>query len=326
MEQKFSKTLDELKDIAINGNKERNLDLFLVDPRLIVSKLGHNVRDFESVKVKEHIRYLADNIRENGVMTPLECRRGEKVGTFTDEKGKVYDLCYWILIDGECRKRAVDLLIEEGIDFKAVPVIQEKKGSNEANRVLDMLNANIGLRFAPIELAHAYQRLINWKYTIKEIAKSVGKTEQHVRDCLELLNLSPIVQKGLFDEKVTANNVRKMQQKYKDVDPNQRQTLIDKGLETAMKRANKVSDKEKAGKYIDLSKEENVEPTKTSKRGRPKKTTKKIDNEIFIDYLKYLIELLPGIETLKLSDLKDIIEMLEDGKPLHESIEIIFNN
>jgi ParB-like chromosome segregation protein Spo0J len=327
MEKEFSKTLEELKEVATNSNKETRFDVFQIDPRLIVVELGHNVRDFDTEKVQNHVRELADNIKENGVMTPLECRKGEKVGIGKDDKGKEYDIFSYYLIDGECRKRAVDLLFEEGVVIARVPVLLEKKGSNPANRVLDMLNANIGLRFTPIELAFAYKKLLNMGYTESEIAKQVGKTLQYVNECLSYINYSPRIQKGLLEGKITANNVRQLNKKLKDIEPDKRLKETEKRLLSAINRASEVGEKEKAGKHIDMSVEQPAEPSIKPKRGRPKQTTKKFDIEIFIDHLKYLLELLPSEkETYKLSELKEVIEMLEDGNPLLESIDKIFNN
>jgi len=326
MEQKFSKTLEELQNFAEGAKKESRLDLFNIDPRLIVTALDHNVRDFETEKVKLHIEELRENIRENGVMTPLECRRGEKIKTYVDEKGKEHDIYSFILIDGECRLRAVNMLIEEGVPIVAIPVILERRGSNAANRVLDMLNANIGLRFTPVELGKAYSKLIKMGYTIQNIAQQVGKSVQYVNECLNLLEFNPTVVQGLVEGKITHNNVRQIQKKLKDVDPSQRQKLVEKRLVNAIHRAKEVGEKEKAGKYIDMSNEPTDQPAVASKRGRPRKNNEveKSDVQLFCENLIDVIESTPREELKQL--IQEVIDMLEAGHPIKNTINTVFNN
>ena len=87
-------------------------EYYTIDPRKLQIKSDWNSRDFSDPSNIAHVKDLAESIAENGVREPL----------------KVYlenDIPY--VTNGECRLRAVMLLIERGVDIKAVPVMAEDR-------------------------------------------------------------------------------------------------------------------------------------------------------------------------------------------------------
>jgi ParB/RepB/Spo0J family partition protein len=250
------KTDSDLLSIVNNVNKTKRNDVYHVDPRMITIDAGHNVRDFETDRVKEHIEMLAANIAVNGVLTPLECRR-EHIGKNPNNGEPVYK---YVIIDGECRFRAVTSLDGTDKAVSRVPVILERTGNNEADRISDMLNANESLRFAPIELGTAYKKFLRIGLTEEEIAQRLGKSLNHVKNCLELLEYDVNVIEAVKVNKITANNVRQLDKKVKDegfLDDYTRKKEVSNRLEKAIMLAEEEGDTGKSGrlnvtKYLDI--------------------------------------------------------------------------
>lgn len=217
-------------------NKTVRKDVFQIDPKTLTVDAEHNVRNFTDKVVLEHIESLAANIAENGVLTPLTCRR-ESIGKDPNTGEPIYK---YIIVDGECRYRATLLLESRGTPVCRVPAILERSTNNEANRVLDMLNANESLRFAPIELAAAYNKFLNFGWTEEEIAKKLGKSLNHVKETVALLAHDESVIAALKSNKVTANNVRQLDKKIKEegvMNDYTRKKEVSERLEKAIKLA-----------------------------------------------------------------------------------------
>lgn len=149
-------------------------DVLNIDPAIIVTEDGFNYRDFTLPENKEHVQDLKKKIAAaGGVLQPLLVR--------FDPETKLP-----ILIDGECRLRAVKELLEEGgTEIKTVPVIQ-KKNTTEAERVVMSLTANGQKPPSICEAGEAYKRLQTGGWTVEEIAQKTGNTVQHVNAAIEL--------------------------------------------------------------------------------------------------------------------------------------------
>ena len=147
---------------------------------------GYNVRDFDADRAREHIESLVGNIAENGVLTPLVCRKQE-IGK--NKNGA--PVFKYVIVDGECRLRAVQLINQTAgfANITRVPVILEKAHNNEADRLLDMLSGNESLRFSPVELGTAYKRFKNFGWSEEKIANRLGKSIKHVKTCVSLLDI-----------------------------------------------------------------------------------------------------------------------------------------
>lgn len=107
-----------------------------------------------------------------------------------------------ILIDGHRRRRATLRAIERGYDVRDIDCVLRL--GNDADRVVRMLNSGAGRSWLPIERLEGYKRLRSFGYSEKEIASSVGMTEQHVRGILELADADTAVQQMVRSGSVAA--------------------------------------------------------------------------------------------------------------------------
>jgi ParB/RepB/Spo0J family partition protein len=316
-ENKFSKTEKELASIA-DGNKETINDLHFVDPRYLVVELGHNVRNFEEQNVKDHIEWLKNDIKKNGVITPLLCRRQKKVGVYTDPKNnKEYGLWSWSVIDGECRLRAITELLDEGYEIKRVPVINERKDSSDADRALYMLKSNEGLAFTKYERAKLYNRFISYGWTKDEIAEKVSRSISHVNECLNLLAYSEDTQKMIVDKVIKPNNLVALEKQVKrDVkegrieEPVSRVKEVEKRLEEMRKRTEEMNENNN-GRIIKVSKVINE---------------KKSESEILAEQLDAVLKVIPQRISYSLEELKDLYDYLSAGHPIKNSVNMAFSS
>lgn len=176
-------------------------EYYQIDPRKLEIKSDWNSRDFSDPANIAHVEELAKSIAENGVREPL----------------KVYlekDVPY--ITNGECRYRAVMLLIERGVDIKAVPVLAEDKNANDADRLFTQFISNSGKPFGPIENARLFKRLMDMGWQQQEIAKKTGFSGGRVSQLLELLRLPLVLQKFIIEGKASASMVLQVWKKHNE--------------------------------------------------------------------------------------------------------------
>lgn len=158
---------------------------YAVPPGMIRKKDGFNPRfDFGDLEA------LKKSILAHGVIQPLRVRR----------KSTGYEL-----VDGERRYTAVMELLSEkklGAEFR-VPVILEAQTIPDVQALIHMFEANTGKAFAPLEEAAAFKRMRDAGMTIKDICKSVGRSDSHVIDTLKLLEASDEVKAAVAEKKIT---------------------------------------------------------------------------------------------------------------------------
>lgn len=179
-------------------------DMYLIDPEKIEEKPGYNTRDMASEDTQAHIRKMADAIKENGTgsFPPI---------TVGQEDGKIF------VYAGHCRRRAHILAKEEGAPVKGILCIADTdsrgKPRSEEQRTLDLIDSNDILLLKPIEQAKALQRLINFKWTISEIAKRRGVSPQTISNILAVLDLpapaAEMVDKGQVAATLAVETIRK---------------------------------------------------------------------------------------------------------------------
>ena len=143
-----------------------------LDPRVIKIEPGFNPRDFRLQENLDHVAAYKRSIRARGVIEPLLVRLDVPTKSI-------------MLVDGECRLRAVMELIDEGENIKGVPVIQ-RFGSSETERLLDAIHANTGKVLTKWEHGEAFRRFIRWGWTIEEVAQKTSFSERYVRESVEL--------------------------------------------------------------------------------------------------------------------------------------------
>ena len=109
--------------------------------------------------------------------------------------------------DGERRIRAIDILAERGHpEFGLnIPVKPEPRGYTERQRTLDMLFCATGKPLEMIERAEVFRRLRDEQgLIIAEIATEGGMTQQHVYDCLALIDAPEPVREAVSSGQISA--------------------------------------------------------------------------------------------------------------------------
>ncbi len=157
--------------------------IYLIDPRQIKIVEGWNPRQrFGGQEDSE----LKESIRENGVLSPIRLK-------------KINNELF--LINGERRLRACLELISEGCNIKA-PAIIGRKGISEVEAMYLAVTENTGKPFNPVEEATAYGRLISWGEPVKDIARKFGKSVQHIRNRLVLVDASAEVKESIINKEI----------------------------------------------------------------------------------------------------------------------------
>jgi len=137
---------------------------------------------------EESLQELAESIRRDGVQEPVIVRR----------TGDAYEL-----VTGERRVRAAIMA-----DLKTIPALCRDVADSDMLK-LGLIENIQREDLNPIELAQAYQSLINeYRYTQEQLADEVGKKRVTVTNTLRLLNLPPDLQGFVIDGSLTMGHAR----------------------------------------------------------------------------------------------------------------------
>lgn len=145
---------------------DRKTDYFWVDSRKLKEAEGYNERERWG-----DIPELAASILAVGVQQALIVNR---------RKGE------YIVRSGNRRRKACELLVEQGHCPIMVPVILERQNTSEEMRVLHLLTDNSGLEFTPWEKAKTLARLRNFAWPEDVIVEKSGLSVTSVRRLLSL--------------------------------------------------------------------------------------------------------------------------------------------
>ncbi len=181
--------VQRLRDL---GNGRR--DAIMMDPKIILIEKDFNPREYSLSENREHLDELKASIKVRGVLQPLLVR-------FDVQKQAA------ILVDGECRLRAVLELIAEGTEIESVPTLQVS-GGNEVERLVMALTANTGKPLSKWEAGTAFKRLANFGWESYEIAAELGYSERFVKEAIELTDAPEEVKHILSEGAVTPSLVR----------------------------------------------------------------------------------------------------------------------
>lgn len=171
-------------------NKTTKTDIFKVDPRLVIIEESFNTRiDYGNIEE------LAKSIKENGLMIPIRVYR-------QDEN--------FVIIDGHRRLKAIQMLLNAGVDIPRIAAIVTRKQTAE-ERVFQILLTNSGKPLSPIELGETYKRLLNFGYSTKEIANRIGKSENSITENIDLVtNTTKVTKQLITDKRISANLAKKI--------------------------------------------------------------------------------------------------------------------
>jgi hypothetical protein len=107
-----------------------------------------------------------------------------------------------VLIDGECRLRAVLELIAEGTEIRSVPVMQYE-GKSESERLLLAITANTGKPLSKWELGDAFRRLLRFGWSESDVSKKTGYNARFVAEAVELADAPEEIKHLLSEQAVT---------------------------------------------------------------------------------------------------------------------------
>lgn len=174
-----------IKDIAIGRS-----DIYRMAPGDLFIKDGWNSRTVNFSADDADDIALARSIAEVGVKQPL---------TVFFEDGKTY------ISDGHRRHGATLYAIEHfSAEIKSVPVQTEDRYSSEADRIFSQVVRNSGKPLAPIELARVFKRLLDFGWSVGEVATKSGLNAGWVTQLLELQASAPDVQQLVSSGRVSA--------------------------------------------------------------------------------------------------------------------------
>lgn len=158
---------------------------------------GFNVRqDFGDIEE------LAKSIKEIGIRVPL---RGYK------KDGFVY------LTDGHRRFKALCLLAERGDEIR-VPILPDEKGSNDEQRVIDMLVCNDGKRLNAVEQSEAVVRLFAYGYKDEEISNKTGFSRVFISNLKSVGNLPKKVKNMIISNNIKSTEALRIFREEKNFD------------------------------------------------------------------------------------------------------------
>lgn len=177
------KSMAEDRDLDAVGK----LTNFLVDPAAIKVRPGFNPRPINIAHVEEMYNSFVSGASFDPLVVDVE-------------EGEIY------VVAGHHRREMYLLARERGHDIKRVEARQFR--GTEADRVALTFTSQQGLALTPLQLATQYGRLIELGWTNTEVAARAGKTVQHVRDTLLLLDADAKTKKLLEKGKVSAEVVR----------------------------------------------------------------------------------------------------------------------
>jgi ParB-like chromosome segregation protein Spo0J len=174
---------------SLKSQSSGRIDMLKFDPANLHEEPGWNER-IDNDDLTQHIRQLADSIKEVGVLEPLT--------VYLSDEGKA------VVTNGHCRLLAVKIAIAEGADIKTVPVRTEPKASNDADRVLSMITRNSGKPLTPIETSRVIKRLDSFGWTAADISLKTGYTKGHISNFMALSSAPARIQRLVEDGKVSA--------------------------------------------------------------------------------------------------------------------------
>jgi ParB/RepB/Spo0J family partition protein len=159
------------------SNKKGGLEALCVGTGTTYNVPLENLVELEGFNVREDFGDLegfSKSIADGTDFPPLKVR-------FDKDLNKV------VIIDGHRRYRATKIAIEKhGAEIKSLPCYNEKRGSNEESRIVDMFTCNNGKPLTATEQAKVIARLMSFNWKIAEISRRIGKSQNYVSGLLKL--------------------------------------------------------------------------------------------------------------------------------------------
>lgn len=177
------KLMAEDKDIDAVGK----LTNYLVDPAAIKVRPGFNPRPINNAHVEEMYTAWTHGAQFDPLVVEVD-------------DGEMY------VVAGHHRREMYLLARERGHDIKRVEVRQFR--GTEADKIALTITSQQGLDLTPLQMGNQYRKLEHLGHTVAEIASRIGKSAQHVRDCLALTEADPKAKAMLEKGQASADVVR----------------------------------------------------------------------------------------------------------------------
>lgn len=195
--------------------------MFYIPPHMIKVEDGFNKRlDYGSEKFEN----LKNSIQKQGVK--------EAIRVIVDPNNK----SQYLVREGHRRFRAVELLLKSGCQIKKIPAFITKESKEES--LVRMLSSNDGKAFTSIEKGYVCKQLIDYSWTVNQIAEETGFTVNQVYTFLKLVELPKKYHMMIAKKEISDVMIVALFRKYKD-DPSKAEAEID----LAIKNGNKTKDK-----------------------------------------------------------------------------------
>lgn len=192
---------------------------FAVDPRILEIEEGFNARPLNA----EHVAEMKRALINGAIFPPLEVRV---------EEGRI------LVVDGHHRHAAALAAIEEGFDVKSLECRQFR--GNNADRIAHMITSASGLALTPLQLGVQYRKLQALGWTEKQIADRRGKSDQHVKDLIQLAEADTDVHQAVNSGQISSTEALKAFKQH----GSKAGAVIQKALEEAKANGkNKVTNK-----------------------------------------------------------------------------------
>ena len=303
--------INNLRALNKYSDSVKKTDLFLIDPSTIVEEEGFNVRDtfdphyWERPETIAHVRGFAKSYKAGKHVPPMVVRIKNGIP---------------VLRAGAHRLRGLRIAIEEGAVIDHVPVFESK--GDEIDETILIAKENGGKSLDALGLAAIYGRLDGWGWDKAKIAAEFGKTAEHVRQTLKILELPVALKRMIADGVIAASFAVE---------------LYDEHGDDAINLVNTVVDQKKAeiAKAPAGDKEKKVKVTKSAVNAGPR-LTKKVVGKMHTQFLSLTSKLdqvkpeQDGTVTLKLAqeELSALLELkaMLDGKkeePAEDQLDLL---
>lgn len=170
-------------------------DLWKVPREFIRVIPGFNVRNSDDPDYQQHIRWIADSIKENGFYSH------KPLAGYVGKDGED-DVIF--LTDGHTRLAAIDIATAEGAEIASLPVIVSPRGTSLEDLTVALYTSNTGRPLTPYETGQLCKRLISFGWTEKQIAERLVLSITQVNNCLDLAAAPLSVRKLVSEGKVSA--------------------------------------------------------------------------------------------------------------------------
>ena len=161
-----------------------------IEPEKIVVEPGYNIRQDLG-----DLSFLKSSIRARGFDTaePLVVE-------------VINEVAY--LRRGHRRLAAVKELIFEGVKIELVPVVNQRRGTSDEQKVLEQITGNDGLPLTALDEAEGYYRLRGFNLKMSDIAAKVGRSPAHISNHIDLLSLPTAIRSAIIKGKVSVAQVQ----------------------------------------------------------------------------------------------------------------------